>query len=348
MRKFFQKLKCGEEATVAYFGGSITWGATATDPLKTSWRALLAKRLQREFPAARLVPVDAAIGGKGSDLGVFRMDRDVLPFRPDLTFVEFAVNDAQNPERLECMEGILRKLHTGRPDMAIVLVITGYGTESFESPREEDYRSLAAYYGIPAISVVPEVRRRIAAGEFSCRDRRHSSERSRLCPLLRHHFRAADELRRLRAVAGKAADRQPVRVGPDDRTRFAAAPRRTRGGMEAGAAVGDRRLVRSPAVALASERHRSGAGNGLPLSGNRVFRCRRLLRDGSGRRPVRASGRRGEHICRRHEIPLAVSGAREPFSTAARCGKAYDYSESARPEPAAGLSAADRTVNRLE
>ena len=98
------------------------------------------------------------------------MDRDVLPFRPDLTFVEFAVNDAQNPERLECMEGILRKLHTGRPDMAIVLVITGYGTESFESPREEDYRSLAAYYGIPAISVVPEVRRRIAAGEFSCRD----------------------------------------------------------------------------------------------------------------------------------------------------------------------------------
>ena len=170
MRKFFQKLKCGEEATVAYFGGSITWGATATDPLKTSWRALLAKRLQREFPAARLVPVDAAIGGKGSDLGVFRMDRDVLPFRPDLTFVEFAVNDAQNPERLECMEGILRKLHTGRPDMAIVLVITGYGTESFESPREEDYRSLAAYYGIPAISVVPEVRRRIAAGEFSCRD----------------------------------------------------------------------------------------------------------------------------------------------------------------------------------
>ena len=108
MRKFFQKLKCGEEATVAYFGGSITWGATATDPLKTSWRALLAKRLQREFPAARLVPVDAAIGGKGSDLGVFRMDRDVLPFRPDLTFVEFAVNDAQNPERLECMEGILR------------------------------------------------------------------------------------------------------------------------------------------------------------------------------------------------------------------------------------------------
>ena len=52
MRKFFQKLKCGEEATVAYFGGSITWGATATDPLKTSWRALLAKRLQREFPAS--------------------------------------------------------------------------------------------------------------------------------------------------------------------------------------------------------------------------------------------------------------------------------------------------------
>lgn len=233
MRKFFQKLKCGEEATVAYFGGSITWGATATDPLKTSWRALLAKRLQREFPAARLVPVDAAIGGKGSDLGVFRMDRDVLPFRPDLTFVEFAVNDAQNPERLECMEGILRKLHTGRPDMAIVLVITGYGTESFESPREEDYRSLAAYYGIPAISVVPEVRRRIAAGEFSCRDiltdGTHPNDRgyALYCDIIFEQLMNCGDSG---PWPEKPLTANRVRVGPDDRTRFAAAPAAPAGG----------------------------------------------------------------------------------------------------------------------
>lgn len=163
MQHFFRRLENGETLTVAYLGGSITWGATATDPLKTSWRALLTEQLRREYPAAHIVPVDAAIGGKGSDLGVFRMDRDVLPHRPDLTFVEFAVNDAQNPERLECMEGILRKLHNSNPDMAIVLVITGYGRQGkFDSPREEDHRRLAAFYGIPAVSVVPEVRRLIA------------------------------------------------------------------------------------------------------------------------------------------------------------------------------------------
>lgn len=65
MQKFFQKLKCGEEATVAYFGGSITWGATATDPLKTSWRALLTKRLQREFPAAASFPSTRRSAAKG-------------------------------------------------------------------------------------------------------------------------------------------------------------------------------------------------------------------------------------------------------------------------------------------
>lgn len=235
--------------------------------------------------------------------------------------------------------------------MAIVLVITGYGTESFESPREEDYRSLAAYYGIPAISVVPEVRRRIAAGEFSCRDiltdGTHPNDRgyALYCDIIFEQLM-------------NCGDSGPWPEKPLTANRFESARMIELASLlppAAPAAAWRRelpsvtgRLVRSPAVALASERHRSGAGNGLPLSGNRVFRCRRLLRDGSGRRPVRASGRRGEHICRRHEIPLAVSGAREPFSTAARCGKAYDYSESARPEPAAGLSAADRTVNRLE
>ena len=34
------------------------------------------------------------MGGTGSDLGVFRLQHDVLRQRPDLVFIEFAVNDA--------------------------------------------------------------------------------------------------------------------------------------------------------------------------------------------------------------------------------------------------------------
>ncbi len=170
MKQVLQKLESGKRLTVAYFGGSITWGATATDPMRTSWRALLTQMLEKTYPDAHITAVDAAIGGKGSDLGVFRVDRDVIPYHPDLAFVEFAVNDGANPERVECMEGILRKLHRSNPEMAIAVVITGSGKTEFKSPREEEYRKLAEYYGLPVFSIVPEVQAKIAAGEFKPMD----------------------------------------------------------------------------------------------------------------------------------------------------------------------------------
>ena len=55
--------------------------------------------------------INAAIGGTGSDLGVFRLGHDVLQHEPDLVFVEFAVNDGgAPPERIwQAMEGIVRQ-----------------------------------------------------------------------------------------------------------------------------------------------------------------------------------------------------------------------------------------------
>lgn len=170
MKQVLQKLESGKHLTVAYFGGSITWGATATDPMRTSWRALLTGMLANAYPEAHITAIDAAIGGKGSDLGVFRVDRDVIAYHPDLTFVEFAVNDGVNPERVECMEGILRKLHKSNPEMAIAVVITGSGKTEFKSPREEEYRKLADDYGLPVFSIVPEVRAKAAADEFTLAD----------------------------------------------------------------------------------------------------------------------------------------------------------------------------------
>ena len=41
LAQFYQRCPRGERLRVAFLGGSITWGATATDPLKTLWRALV-------------------------------------------------------------------------------------------------------------------------------------------------------------------------------------------------------------------------------------------------------------------------------------------------------------------
>jgi lysophospholipase L1-like esterase len=161
LAKFTQAMKNGQRVKIAYFGGSITWGATASDPLKTSWRALVTSGLEAKFPDAHIQAIDAAIGGKPSKLGVFRMDRDVLPYKPDLCFVEFAVNDWDAKDGQETMEGIVRKLRACREDMAIVLVILGTGGPS---PSAAQQIELANHYGLPTIDVYAGVKPKLDAG----------------------------------------------------------------------------------------------------------------------------------------------------------------------------------------
>src|SRR5258708_6271371 len=82
---FFSKLAAGKEVHIAYFGGSIT--------AQEGWRPKTLAYFQKQYPGAKISQINAAIGGTGSDLGVFRLKQDVLDHQPDLVFVEFAVND---------------------------------------------------------------------------------------------------------------------------------------------------------------------------------------------------------------------------------------------------------------
>ncbi len=92
----------GRHMRIAYLGGSIT--------AQEGWRPRSLQWFRQQFPSATVEEINAAIGGTGSDLGVFRLRRDVLEARPDLLFVEFAVNDggAATAQIHRCMEGIVR------------------------------------------------------------------------------------------------------------------------------------------------------------------------------------------------------------------------------------------------
>jgi len=108
-----RRARAGERLSVVFFGASLTWGANATDPQQTSYRALVAKRLEAKYPEARWRFHDAAIGGTGSQPGLFRLDRDVLARRPDLVFLDFSANDdiyAADEETLASYEAIVRRI----------------------------------------------------------------------------------------------------------------------------------------------------------------------------------------------------------------------------------------------
>jgi lysophospholipase L1-like esterase len=118
------RMKDGKPTTIVYFGGSITAGAGASDTSKASWRALTTAWFRRQYPKSQVTEVDAAIGGTGSDFGAFRLRRGVLDKKPDLVFVEFAVNDtgtaAQTVNR--AMEGIVRHIRAADPTTEICFV----------------------------------------------------------------------------------------------------------------------------------------------------------------------------------------------------------------------------------
>ncbi len=110
---FDTRARSGEPMTVVFFGGSLTWGANASDPQKTSYRALMGDYLRRKYPKSSFSFIDASIGGTGSKLGIFRLQRDVLAYHPDLVFLDFSANDGldgRDAKSLASYEGLLRDI----------------------------------------------------------------------------------------------------------------------------------------------------------------------------------------------------------------------------------------------
>lgn len=163
---FFAKLHEGKPVTIAYLGGSIT--------AMPGWRTMTLKWFQDRYPRNKITGIPAAIGGTGSNLGVFRLDHDVLRYKPDLLFVEFAVNDGgTKPANIwEAMEGIVRKTWRALPDCDICFVYTISEPMLPSYLKSECPRStsadevLADHYGIPSVNMGYEVAKMFEAGKL--------------------------------------------------------------------------------------------------------------------------------------------------------------------------------------
>ncbi len=160
------KLEAGGDVRIAYLGGSIT--------AQPGWRPKTLAWFRDQFPKANVSEINAAIGGTGSDLGVFRLQHDVLRHNPDLLFVEFAVNDGgAAPEQIyRCMEGIVRQTwrHDPNTDICFVYTLTGGMLKTLQEghfPRAASaMERIADHYGIPSIHMGLQVARLEAQGRL--------------------------------------------------------------------------------------------------------------------------------------------------------------------------------------
>lgn len=158
----FEKLNKGNKVLVAFIGGSITQA-------NFGYRLQTARYLEQTYPQASFQWINAGVSGTGTDLGAFRIAEQVLQYKPDLIFIEFAVNGAYAPG----MEGMIRQAIKVNPNTAICLLYTilngqtAFYQKNELPPNIKGLEKVAAHYGLPAINLGMEAASLEAAGKLT-------------------------------------------------------------------------------------------------------------------------------------------------------------------------------------
>ena len=161
IRGFFEKARKGRELVVAFIGGSITQA-------NFGYRLQTAQYLEQHFPKSRFKWINAGVSGTGTELGAFRISEQVLQYKPDLIFIEFAVNGAYP----DGMEGMIRQTirqHPGTEICLLYTILTGQTALYQKNELPANIKGLelvADYYGLPSVQLGMEAASLEAAGKL--------------------------------------------------------------------------------------------------------------------------------------------------------------------------------------
>ena len=168
---FDRRAKAGERLNVVFFGASLTWGANSSNPIQTSYRADVARRFEAYYPRAHFRFFDGAIGGTGSQLGVFRLQSDVLNHHPDLVFLDFSANDditSADAQTLASYESLVRRIIIeGRCPVVQMIFPFRWNIAAGalqKMPRRDAHLAIARAYGNPTGDAIALVTARAKNG----------------------------------------------------------------------------------------------------------------------------------------------------------------------------------------
>jgi lysophospholipase L1-like esterase len=142
-----------KKLTIGFIGGSITDSRN-----RNRWPESVIAWFTDTFPDVKVIVENAAIGATGSDLAVFRVERDIIERKCDLVFIEFAVNDNEQPteKRMRTREGLLRKLLIlGESDLVLTYTFMMDMYEDMINnrvpPSIKEFEILAEHYNISSV-----------------------------------------------------------------------------------------------------------------------------------------------------------------------------------------------------
>lgn len=166
---FISDLAAGQELTVVVYGTSLTERGT--------WPVLMQRALHRRYQG-RLRLVNSAMSGQTSQWGVLHLQERVLRHRPDVVFVEFAINDAHErfgidvDEMQQNYRYMIERIRKELPDCEIILMTMSDAAGQAEQNRQfrlheyyQAVRDLAEDYNLFLIDLYPHWQRLRARNE---------------------------------------------------------------------------------------------------------------------------------------------------------------------------------------
>lgn len=149
---------------IAIIGGSITEG-TGASTYENSYVYKLERYLSAKNNDIRIKNLGA--GGTASHFGLFRLKRDLGDFKPDVIFVEFAVNDRiyNSVDSSKYFEGLIRECAKIAQKIIVIDFPTGLADSSTSV-----HKKIAYYYDVPIIDIQDEVWKMIGCRKFKWED----------------------------------------------------------------------------------------------------------------------------------------------------------------------------------
>ena len=137
--EFTKKWPHNRAINLVFHGHSVPAGYHKTPEVKPfeSYPHLLHQELTRRFPDAVIHVIITAIGGENSIPGDRRFERDVLTHKPDVIFIDYALNDRRQDEAK--VEAAWRSMVRKAKEKNIpVILLTPTGDSSADLPNPED------------------------------------------------------------------------------------------------------------------------------------------------------------------------------------------------------------------
>ena len=150
---------------IAFLGGSVTQGYIAQKVQEHAYPQMVTEQLRSDGLAPEMTL--CAEPGMFTLQGNLLLDTYVLPAKPDLVFLEFAINEMKLPPSVKSFESLIRRLLTlEKPPIVCVVILRNVNDYSCESYMQE----IAEHYGLPCVNVRKGLNAAIQAQQLTFAD----------------------------------------------------------------------------------------------------------------------------------------------------------------------------------